>query len=133
MWPEYDAYDLLVPLPDGQVWAVDVKDWANPALLGRHIKPLPETPRYDKVFVVVPDHRLRRRANYLDVAIRNIRRTVASKLVLMSERQFTAAVRDAVTRHDGREADGHETAAAERPLRRIGTASSDKERIFASV
>jgi hypothetical protein len=62
------------------------------------------------------DHRLRRRADYLDVAIRNIRRTVASKLVLMSERQFTAAVRDAVTRHDGREADGPETAAAERPL-----------------
>jgi len=109
MWPEYDAYDLLVSLPDGQVWAVDVKDWANPALLGRHIKPLPETPRYDKAFVVVPDHRLRRRANYLDVVIRNMRRTVASKLVLMSERQFTAAVRDAVTRHDGRETDGHET------------------------
>jgi hypothetical protein len=110
MWPEYDVYDLLVPMPDGQVWAVDVKDWANPALLGSHIRPLPAAPRYDRAFVVVPDHRLRRRANYLDVVIKNARRAAVSALTLMSERQFTAAVRDALAgHHAGQAADTENT------------------------
>ena len=35
MWPQFDAYDLRIPFPDGTAWAIDVKDWANPSLLGR--------------------------------------------------------------------------------------------------
>lgn len=30
MWPNYDAYDLRVPLPGRRYWAVDVKDRVNP-------------------------------------------------------------------------------------------------------
>ena len=109
MWPEYDAYDLLVPLPGGQEWAVDVKDWANPALLGRQIRPLPNAPRHDKAFIVIPDHRLSRRPGYLDIVTRNMRRTAASKVTVMSERQFTAAVRDVLSEYGGHGADGHES------------------------
>jgi hypothetical protein len=109
MWPEYDAYDLLVPLPGGQEWAVDVKDWASPALLGRQIRPLPKVPRHDKAFIVVPDHRLSRRSGYLDIVTRNMRKAAASKVAVMSERQFTAAVRDALAEHGGHGAD-HENA-----------------------
>ena len=105
MWPGYDAYDLLVRLPGGLEWAVDVKDWANPALLGREVRPLPKDPRHDKAFIVVPDHRLRRRAGYLDIVVKNMRRTAASKVTVMSERQFTAAVRDALAEHGGHDAD----------------------------
>jgi hypothetical protein len=109
MWPEYDAYDLLVPLPGGQEWAVDVKDWANPALLGRQIRPLPKDPRHDKAFIVVPDHRLSRRPGYLGIVTKNMRRTTASKVMVMSERQFTAAVHDALAEHGGHDADHEST------------------------
>jgi hypothetical protein len=109
MWPEYDAYDLLVPLPGGQEWAVDVKDWASPALLGRQIRPLPKAPRHDKAFIVVPDHRLSRRPGYLDIVTRNMRRAAASKVTVMSERQFIATVRDALAEHGSHGAD-HESA-----------------------
>jgi hypothetical protein len=38
MWPDYDRYDLRVVVPRGTL-AVDVKDWANPYLLARRVKP----------------------------------------------------------------------------------------------
>jgi hypothetical protein len=109
MWPGYDAYDLHVPLPGGQEWAVDVKDWASPALLGRQIKPLPEDPRHDRAFIVVPDHRLSRRPGYLDIVTKNMRKTARPKVTVMSERQFTAAVRDALAEHRGHGADHEST------------------------
>lgn len=108
MWPGYDAYDLHVTLPGGQEWAVDVKDWASPALLGRQIRPLPEDPRHDRAFIVVPDHRMSRRPGYLDIVAKNMRKTAAAKVTVMSERQFTAAVRDALAEHGGQGAD-HES------------------------
>lgn len=109
MWPGYDAYDLLVPLPGGQEWAVDVKDWASPALLGRQVRPLPGDPRHDRAFIVVPDHRLSRRPGYLDIVAKNMRKTARSKVTVMSERQFTAAVRDALAEHGVHGADPEST------------------------
>jgi hypothetical protein len=85
-----------------------VKDWASPALLGRQIRPLPEDPRHDRAFIVVPDHRMSRRPGYLDIVAKNMRKTAAAKVTVMSERQFTAAVRDALAEHGGQGAD-HES------------------------
>lgn len=64
MWPGYDAYDVRITFPDGHVWAVDVKDWANPALLGRAARPVPPEPAYDEAFWVVPRHRVEARPSY---------------------------------------------------------------------
>ncbi|GAB2481078.1 hypothetical protein GCM10027063_24010 [Promicromonospora xylanilytica] len=57
MWPGYDAYDLLVTFPDKIRWAVDIKDYANPGVLGRTFVGLPSTPPRDRGFLVVPDYR----------------------------------------------------------------------------
>ena len=65
LWPNYDAYDLRIQFADGEVWAVDVKDWANPYLLAKRISALPPTPKFDKAFFVFPDRRKTER--YLSV------------------------------------------------------------------
>lgn len=57
MWPNYDACDLLVILPNGQRWAVDVKDYANGGVLGRRFTTFKTNPGYDEAFLVVPDYR----------------------------------------------------------------------------
>ncbi|MEU3189083.1 hypothetical protein ABZ686_00225 [Streptomyces sp. NPDC006992] len=67
MWPEFDAYDLRITFPDGHVWAVDVKDWAHPAFLGRAAAPVRPEPPYDEACWVVPRFRVRARRDYLDV------------------------------------------------------------------
>lgn len=64
MWPQFDTYDLRVPFPDGSAWAVDVKDWASPSLLGARMRPLPPDPPYNRAFIVVPEYRFRVREDY---------------------------------------------------------------------
>ncbi|MCR3721195.1 MULTISPECIES: restriction endonuclease-related protein [Prauserella salsuginis group] len=64
MWPNFDAYDLRITLPRGRVWAVDVKDRANPALLGRSALPLRSDPLYDEGFLVAPQYRFDEREDY---------------------------------------------------------------------
>ena len=49
-----------------------------------------------------------RRPGYLDIVAKNMRKTAAAKVTVMSERQFTAAVRDALAEHGGQGAD-HES------------------------
>jgi hypothetical protein len=100
LWPGFDAYDLRITLPDGRVWAVDVKDWANPALLARHTVPLLDDPPYDEAFVVVPEHRLHRK-NYLDVVRDHLRRDARRRLTVLGERQFARKVHDALAANDG--------------------------------
>lgn len=65
LWPMLDRYDLRLCFPDGEIWAVDVKDWANPFLLGRSVDRMKTTPRWDEAFFVFPDERLRQRRDYL--------------------------------------------------------------------
>jgi hypothetical protein len=65
LWPGLDSYDLRVTFADAEVWAVDVKDWANPFLLGRKVEPLPKEPPWNRAFFVVPDERLQQRADYI--------------------------------------------------------------------
>ena len=56
LWPGFDSYDLRIVFPDGEVWAVDVKDWRNPYLLAKNVKPFSETPEWHKAFWVVTNH-----------------------------------------------------------------------------
>jgi pPIWI_RE three-gene island domain Y/REase associating with pPIWI_RE len=64
MWPNFDAYDLRITFQDGRVWAIDVKDRVNPALLGRGAKGLRPDPPYDRAFLVVPGYRFEEREDY---------------------------------------------------------------------
>ncbi|MFQ6230115.1 hypothetical protein [Nocardia sp. NPDC002869] len=92
MWPGYDAYDLRITFPDGHVWAVDVKDWAHPGLLGRAARPVPPEPPYDEAFWVVPQFRVEMRREYLDIFARN-RPSAARNLTLVTDRALVAAAR----------------------------------------
>lgn len=69
LWPQFDAYDLRVRFPDGEAWAVDVKDWAVPRLLARRVSalpsPIPRTPPWTKAYFVFPEERRRERPGYM--------------------------------------------------------------------
>lgn len=87
MWPGYDAYDLRITFPDDHVWAIDVKDWANPALLGREAAPVRPDPPYHEAFWVVPRHRVDARPGYLRAYVRN-RPAAAKNLPLVTDDQL---------------------------------------------
>jgi hypothetical protein len=94
MWPAYDAYDVHVTFPDGWVWAVDVKDWAHPAFLGRAARPVPQEPRYDEAFWVVPQDRVDDRPGYIGTYERN-RPAAARSVPLLTDTHL-------LTRAEGR-------------------------------
>ncbi|MET9555284.1 hypothetical protein [Streptomyces sp. NPDC006645] len=106
MWPGFDAYDLHVTFPDGWVWAVDVKDWAHPAFLGRAARPVPRTPAYDEAFWVVPQGRVTDRPGYLASYARN-RPASARDLPLLTD---TALKTRALTRLRGHGSEGEHDA-----------------------
>lgn len=90
MWPGFDAYDLRITFPDGHVWAVDVKDWAHPGLLGRSARPVRPEPPYDEACWVVPQFRVEAQRSYLDVYARE-RPATAGGLRLLTDRELTSA------------------------------------------
>ncbi|WP_432075979.1 hypothetical protein [Streptomyces wuyuanensis] len=92
MWPAYDAYDVHVTFSDGWVWAVDVKDWAHPAFLGRAARPVPPEPPYDEAFWVVPQARVDDRPGYLASYERN-RPAAARNLPLLTDTELIARAR----------------------------------------
>ncbi|MEU4108052.1 hypothetical protein [Streptomyces sp. NPDC027717] len=92
MWPGFDAYDLRVTFADGHVWAVDVKDWAHPAFLGRAASAVRAEPPYDEACWVVPGFRVRARRDYLDIYARE-RRAEAGGLRLLTDDQLKRAAR----------------------------------------
>lgn len=93
MWPQFDAYDLRVPFPDGTVWAVDVKDWANPSLLASRTGPLRPDPPYDRAFIVVPEYRFRVRENYARAFRHHLAGEVRDIVGICSDTKFTAMAR----------------------------------------
>ncbi|MDY6902931.1 MAG: hypothetical protein SWZ49_33390 [Cyanobacteriota bacterium] len=66
LWHNFDAYDLRIIFPDGECWAVDVKDWVNPFLLARNISQAQPIPHdgWTKGYFVFPNHRLKQRSDY---------------------------------------------------------------------
>lgn len=71
MWPNYDAYDLKLTFPDGECWAVDVKDWGNPYLLAKKSGKFKDEPKWDKAFFVIPQYRKRKCSDYKEIFIKN--------------------------------------------------------------
>lgn len=69
LWPNFDSYDLRIVFNDGEAWAVDVKDWADPFLLGNKVKQknpqIPNTPPWKQGYFVFPDDRREQRSDYL--------------------------------------------------------------------
>jgi hypothetical protein len=84
MWPNFDAYDLRVTVVD-EVWAIDVKDWANPFLLARQAKSLRQKPRWDRAFYIFPDERQRQRADYLRAFKNHWQSPPKTKALMQSE------------------------------------------------
>ena len=67
LWPNYDAYDLHIRFDDGEIWAIDIKDWMYPHLLAPKLTELPidfDEP-YDKAFYAIPDARTQENPSYL--------------------------------------------------------------------
>jgi hypothetical protein len=89
MWPGFDAYDLRVTFPDGHIWAVDVKDWKHPGLLGRAAKAVPGEPPYDEACWAVPQEQAQAHRDYLGTFYRN-RAPRAAGLPLLTDRQLIA-------------------------------------------
>ncbi|MEW2329422.1 hypothetical protein AB0880_16600 [Micromonospora chersina] len=88
MWPGCDAYDLRITLPNKKVWAIDVKDRANPALLGHTATALRSQPPYDEAYLVVPAYRFADREDYARVFKHYCPPELAARLRLMSDSQF---------------------------------------------
>jgi len=97
LWPAFDRYDLRLSFPDGDVWAVDVKDWADPCLLARRIRadgatPIPTTPPWTRAYFVFPDERKAERPDYVR-AFRNQFPGMPKHLHAAFERNFLADVK----------------------------------------
>ena len=69
LWPNFDSYDLRIVFPDGEAWAIDVKDWRNPFLLAKKVReqqpPIPSAPSWQQAYFVFPDDRKQQRSDYL--------------------------------------------------------------------
>jgi hypothetical protein len=93
LWPGFDTYDLRVTFPDGHVWAIDVKDWKHPALLGRAAKTIRPEPPYDQSCWVVPRAQADAHGSYLSTFYRNRPRHAAA-LPLLTDDQLVARAAD---------------------------------------
>jgi hypothetical protein len=97
LWPAFDRYDLRVTFSDGEVWAVDVKDWADPGLLARRIRadgetPIPMTPSWTRAYFVFPNERKIERPDYVR-AFQNQFPKMPKHLYAAFEGKFLADVR----------------------------------------
>ena len=90
LWPEVDSYDLLVSFPDGERWAVDMKDVEKPVRFAQDLLPFKPVPPWDRAFFLFPDHR--RRPGYLQ-AFRTHWRGAARTEALFAE-DFIQRVRE---------------------------------------
>lgn len=98
MWPGCDAYDLRITLPNRQVWAIDVKDRANPALLGYGATRFRPEPPYDRAFLVVPQYRFDDRDDYKIVFEHYCPLEVKQHVTLLSDTTFLRLLTTTLTR-----------------------------------
>jgi hypothetical protein len=92
LWPNFDSYDLRIVFPNGEAWAVDVKDWANPFLLARHVEPIPNAPPWTQAYFVFPNERKKQRSDYVR-AFRNHCQILNKQTKAMFEQDFLKQVK----------------------------------------
>lgn len=97
LWPQFDRYDLRVTFPTGEVWAIDVKDWANPFLLARQVAPFPIEPPWNKAYFVFPDERAKERRDYVR-AFRNACKGLNQNVLAHFERDLLKEARAQINR-----------------------------------
>lgn len=90
MWPNFDAYDLRVAIGN-EIWAVDVKDWANPFRLAQQAGSLRKNPHWNRAFYVFPDERQQQRADYRRAFENHWKRPSNTSALMQSE--FLSEVR----------------------------------------
>jgi hypothetical protein len=84
LWPFYDHYDLQIIFSDGEVWAIDVKDWKYPHLLGRHLTTFNDGPSdWSRAFFAIPDARVSENPSYL-TTLRELARSNAFTILPIS-------------------------------------------------
>ncbi|MFK4213359.1 hypothetical protein [Streptomyces sp. NPDC030920] len=91
LWPGFDAYDLRVTFPDGYVWAIDVKDWKHPGLLGRSAKPVRPEPPYNESCWVAPREQVESHRDYIGTYRRNRPLSAEGLPLLTDDRLVTLA------------------------------------------
>lgn len=85
LWPFYDRYDLRVVFENGEVWAIDVKDWKHPHLLGRRLTTFADgAPDWQRAFFAIPDARVSENRSYL-ATLRNLVRSDDFAIVTISD------------------------------------------------
>ncbi len=92
LWPWFDSYDLRIVFANGEVWAVDVKDWTHAFRLAKKLFRI-EAPlgyEYDRAIYAVPDERLTDGGEYLTV-LRNRRTTEGIDIISIGD--LVAAVK----------------------------------------
>ncbi len=99
LWPNFDTFDLHLGFPSGEKWAVDVKDWANPYLLGNAVREFSNDPPWSRAFLVVPNYRATMRNRYAR-AFEAARRGRAANVEFAVERQFISAVKQCLNNGD---------------------------------
>ncbi|MBC8137173.1 MAG: hypothetical protein H8F28_14935 [Fibrella sp.] len=68
-WASIDGYDLRIVFADDTIWAVDIKDFADPHRLSSELTGMgvgADHARFDRAFYVVPKRRLTTNPNYLN-------------------------------------------------------------------
>lgn len=95
LWPDFDLYDLRITFPDGEMWAVDVKDWANPFLLARSVKPIPQDSTWTRAYFVFPNERCQRKTGSSDYlrAFKNHCRILNGYTKATCEKNFISQVK----------------------------------------
>lgn len=85
LWPSFDRYDLQVIFGNGETWAIDVKDWKYPHLLGRRLTTFDDgEPDWQRAFFAIPDARAAENRSYM-TTLRELADTNAFTILTIGE------------------------------------------------
>jgi hypothetical protein len=95
LWPGVDRYDLQLKFQDF-IWAVDVKDYKDPFVLGRHISQdnrqfAENALKWEQWYYVYPSYREIQRSDYLACILR-VAGQLPSNVHILGDKQFKSLV-----------------------------------------
>lgn len=91
MYPNFDRYDLKIAFLDGETWALDVKDYANPYMLVKAVTEISAN-ECTKSFVVVPNTRTKVAKDYSKI----IKSAEPKNFQFITERELMKLVREKI-------------------------------------